>query len=171
VKIVDNEVLEKARFLYDVGTEAYKTVSEFNRQTDQKIVGTVTAVSTLTPILLGIFYYLFARPETSPKMLRPLFSYPFIIGVILFTTVVFLGFLLYRAREFRMLRINSVIEEAEQSGLVDITKIAVVNIADVSNHNIGVVLKKSNEFNVLLLILFIGLVFFVIAFVDLVFLL
>jgi hypothetical protein len=49
---MDNEILDKARFLYGLGTEAYKTVSEFNRQTDQKIIGTVTAVSTLTPILL-----------------------------------------------------------------------------------------------------------------------
>jgi hypothetical protein len=168
--MVNDEVLNKARFLYQLGIEAYRTVSEFNKQTDQKIIGTVTATTALTPILLGVFYYLFSRSDISTRAFPPLFVLSFIVGIILFTIVVFYGFFSYRAREFKMLRVDSVIDEAKNSSLVDITKIAAVNIVDTSNHNIEVVLDKAHDLSRLLLILSLGLSSFVVAFVALVFL-
>jgi hypothetical protein len=60
-----SEELEKARFLFELSSKSFDRVTEASRNIDQRINSMLALTLTLTPVLFGLFYYLFTGDDVA----------------------------------------------------------------------------------------------------------
>jgi len=160
----ETDKVEKAKFLFDLFHETYEQVNASNRALDQKIHNMLALTSTLASGLLGLFYYLFTRVILRPTWMVSLFV---ILGIGMFLGATVLGIHLYRPQLFTIFGLEEFRQKYIEEDYLDVMKIAVSNLSDMTEQNRKVVMNKGERYKAMLWLVGAGIFFFLVGFVAL----
>lgn len=165
---VNSEDLEKAKFFHELASRSLVQVSESNRRIDEKIHNTLSLTATLTPVLLGLFYYLFTAIPSRQLPLFWLILLSVAAGVVLFSASAIQGFLAYRPWVFRSLDPVTFRRQFHNNDLLRIIKKSAGTIGHIADQNWQILMTKGSAHRRMLIFLISGVFAFMIAFVILV---
>lgn len=160
------EPLEKARFLFELFSGTYAQVTEASTVLDQKINNTLSLSATLTTFFVGILYYVLSSQNVIHVYMRESVT-AFISGTLMFFIVVVLGVVAYKPWALNTLSAEKLRSEHIDEGLLNLVKIAAVNIAGMENENRLVVANKARYYEAMLVFLMLGVLCFVGGFIAL----
>ena len=161
-----SESLEKAHFLFELFSSTYTQVTEASRVLDQKINNTLSLSATLTTFFVGVLYYVLSSQNVIHVYMRESVT-AFILGTLMFFIVVVLGVIAYKPWALYTLSAEKLRSEHIDKGLLDLVKIAAVNIAGMENENRLVVANKARYYEAMLVFLMFGVLCFVGGFIAL----
>jgi hypothetical protein len=126
--------LAKARFFYEMACDSLAHVTESNRRIDEKIQNMLALTVTLTPLLLGLFYYILTTNTLRPMVLSFLLFF-IALGILAFSAATLQGLRIYRPWPTKTVDPVLFRKEVCKYDLVKIVRGSAGNIGDVANKN------------------------------------
>jgi hypothetical protein len=155
--------LAKARFFYDMACDSLSRITESNRRIDEKIQNMLALTATLTPLLLGLFYYILTTNTLRPTVLCFLLLF-ISSGIVAFCVATLQGLRIYRPWPVKTVDPVLFRKEVSKLNLLKIVKGSAGNIGDIANKNRESLWEKAAAYRWMLGVLGVGMISFLSAF-------
>jgi Na+/alanine symporter len=166
------EEQKKAELFYKMSYEGYTQVLRTGEQLDEKVHNLLKISLTITPIILGITYFILnAHPIYPTSFNRNYYDALFIfLGVSLFLFVfsIILGTITYLPKTFNFIDPQKLIDEYKKENSLFILQRIAYNLADVTKSNNELYKKKSKIMVIEFLLNALGVGFLLVAFILLI---
>jgi hypothetical protein len=158
--VSSDEPLKKAQFLFKLFSSTYAQVGEASTVLDQKINNTLSLSATLATFFIGVLYYVLSSQNVTHVYMRESVA-AFMLGTFMFFIVVVLGVVAYKPWALNTLSAEKLRAKHIEESLLDLVKIAAVNVAGMEHENRLVVATKARYYEAMLVFLMFGVLCFV----------
>jgi len=160
-----DERIQKAKFFYKMSIHSYDSILTFNSAIDSKIYNVLGLTVGLTPILLGLLYFLMRESGALMFSLNIAISLSF--GTLMFMLAIITGLQAYYPTDFEFLSLHEFVNRHHDEELPPMVETAAATVGTTTEANRDVVNRKASAYRWMIQFIVLGGIGFSVGFMFL----